>query len=76
MIAASREFVMLKADLTSNQDDSAKTFSKKFGVKGVPTLIFLKPDGTEIEELRVTGFEPKDVFLLKMKRALEVCGLS
>jgi thiol:disulfide interchange protein DsbD len=76
VIAASREFVMLKADLTSNQDESAKTFSKKFGVKGVPTLIFLKPDGTEIEELRVTGFEPKDVFLPKMKRALEACGLS
>jgi thiol:disulfide interchange protein len=41
----------------------------------VPTLIFLKPDGTEIEELRITGFEPKDVFLSKMKRALELSGL-
>jgi thiol:disulfide interchange protein DsbD len=76
VIAASRGFVMLKADLTSNKDESVSAFSKKFRVKGVPTLIFLKPDGTEIEELRVTGFEPEDVFLPKMKRALEVCGLS
>jgi len=74
VIAASREFVMLKADLTSNKDEFAKTFSKKFGIKGVPTLIFLKPDGTEIEELRGTGFEPKDVFLSKMKRALALSG--
>jgi thiol:disulfide interchange protein DsbD len=72
VVAASREFMMLKADLTSNQDESAKTFSRKFGVKGVPTLIFLKPDGTEIGELRITGFEPKDAFLSKMKRALEL----
>jgi thiol:disulfide interchange protein DsbD len=76
VIAASQNFVMLKADLTSNKKESAKVFSKKFGIKGVPTLIFLKPDGTEIEELRVTGFEPKDVFLSKMKRALELSGLK
>ncbi|MFZ2052927.1 MAG: cytochrome c biogenesis protein CcdA [Candidatus Aminicenantales bacterium] len=75
VIAASREFVMLKADLTSHKDESVKAFSKKFGIKGVPTLIFLKPDGTEIEELRGTGFEPKDDFLSKMKRALELSGL-
>ncbi len=76
VIVVSREFVMLKADLTSNKDESAKAFSKKFGIKGVPTLIFLKPDGTEIKGLRITGFEPKDVFLPKMKRALELSGRS
>ncbi len=30
---------------------------QKYQVKGVPTLVFLKPDGTEMTELRVTGFE-------------------
>ena len=72
VIAASREFLMLKADLTSNKDAGVKEFYKKYRIKGVPTLIFLKPDGTEIEELRGTGFESKDVFLSKMKRALEL----
>lgn len=72
VIAASREFVMLKADLTSNKDTVVTAFYKKYGIKGVPTLIFLKPDGSEIEELRGTGFESKDVFLSKMKRALEL----
>ena len=72
VIAASREFAMLKADLTSNKDPGVKEFYKKFRVKGVPTLIFLRPDGSEIEELRGTGFESKDVFLAKMKRALEL----
>jgi thiol:disulfide interchange protein DsbD len=72
VIAASREFVMLKADLTSNKDAGVKEFYKKYRIKGVPTLIFLKPGGTEIEELRGTGFESKDVFLSKMKRAREL----
>jgi thiol:disulfide interchange protein DsbD len=72
VIAASREFVMLKADLTSNKDAGVKVFYKKYRIKGVPTLIFLKPDGTEIEELRGTGFESKDVFLSKMKSALQL----
>jgi len=72
VIATSREFLMLRVDVTSNKDPLAKDYYKKFRVRGVPTLIFLKPDGSEIRELRGTGFEPKDVFLAKMKRALEL----
>jgi thiol:disulfide interchange protein DsbD len=72
VISASRKFTMLKADLTSNKDAGVKAFYKKYGIKGVPTLIFLRPDGGEIEELRGTGFESRDVFLSKMKRALEL----
>ncbi len=74
VIALSREFAMLKADLTSNKDPGVGEFYKKYGIKGVPTLIFLKPDGAEIEELRGTGFESKDVFLAKMNRALGLSG--
>jgi thiol:disulfide interchange protein DsbD len=73
VIAASRAFVMLKADLT-RRSGSVDAFYKKYGVKGVPTLIFLKPDGTEITDLRGTGYEPKDVFLEKMNRARELAG--
>jgi thiol:disulfide interchange protein DsbD len=72
VISASRKFIMLKADLTSNKDAGVKAFYKKYGIKGVPTLIFLRPDGGEIEELRGTGFESRDIFLSKMKRALEL----
>jgi thioredoxin:protein disulfide reductase len=74
VIALSREFVMLKADLTSNKDPGVKEFYRKYGVRGVPTLIFLKPDGTEIGELRGTGFESPDIFLAKMNRALGLSG--
>jgi thiol:disulfide interchange protein DsbD len=76
VIAASREFVCLKADLTDNKDEVVKAFYRKYGVKGVPTLIFLKPDGAEIADLRTTGFEKKNVFLPKMLRAIELSRLS
>jgi len=72
VIAASREFVCLKADLTDGKDEAVKAFYKKFNVRGVPTLIFLTPDGTEVTEARTTGFEKKDVFLPKMLRVLEL----
>ncbi|MCX6566050.1 MAG: thioredoxin family protein [Candidatus Aminicenantes bacterium] len=76
VVAASRYFIMLKSDLTFGSDEKVKAFYKKYKVRGVPTLVFLKPDGTEIEELRGTGFESKDVFLDKMKKALEKSGLK
>jgi thiol:disulfide interchange protein len=62
---------MLRADLT-RRSEAVSEFYKKFRVKGVPTLIFLRRDGSEIAELRGTGLETKDVFLEKMKRALEL----
>ena len=71
VIIASRAFVMLKADLT-RRSGPVEAFYKKYGIRGVPTLIFLDPDGTEFPELRGTGYEPKDVFLKKMDRALEL----
>lgn len=76
IIAESKKFVMLRADLTRNSDERVKSFYRKFNAKGAPTLIFLKPDGVEIAELRGVGFEGKDVFLAKMKKALAACGLE
>jgi thiol:disulfide interchange protein DsbD len=70
--ARSKDFVMLKVDLTSAEDPESEALIKKYGVKGVPTLVFLRPDGREISELRGTGFEPSDVFLGKMNEALEL----
>jgi len=70
VIALADKFVMLRADLTRNDDEKVKAFYKKFAAKGCPTLIWLKPDGTEVTELRGVGFEDKDVFLGKMNRAL------
>ena len=71
VIERSREFVMLKADLTSAGEPHVEDLRQKFQARGVPTLVFLRPDGSEIAGLRGTGFETKEVFLDKMNRALQ-----
>jgi thioredoxin:protein disulfide reductase len=74
VVSLSREFLMLKVDLTSTENPPTQALRGKYRIKGVPTLAFLLPDGQEITGLRGTGFEPRDVFLAKMKQALQKAG--
>jgi len=72
VVARSQRFIMMKVDLTSSDDPQAEFLRKKYQARGVPTLVFLTPDGQEITNLRGTGFEPKEIFLKKMEEALQV----
>jgi thiol:disulfide interchange protein DsbD len=60
---------MLKVDLTSADDPGAEALRKKYGVRGFPTLVFLRPDRSEIENLQITEFVPADVLLPRMEQA-------
>jgi thioredoxin:protein disulfide reductase len=71
VVRRSSRFVMFKIDLTTSNDVQANALKKHYLVRGVPTLVFLSPDGREIQELRGTGFESKDAFLNKLDRALQ-----
>jgi thiol:disulfide interchange protein DsbD len=67
IIELSRNFMMLKADLTTASDPLTARLKQTYAVKGVPTLIFLNSDGSEARELRVVGFIEKEELLEKMK---------
>jgi thiol:disulfide interchange protein DsbD len=69
VIRLSRRFIMLKVDLTSADDPGAEALRKKYGVRGFPTLVFLRPDRSEIENLQITEFVPADVLLPRMEQA-------
>jgi len=71
VVELSPGFVTLRADLTVAGDDQAEKMKSRFGVAGVPTVLFLGKGGKEREELRFVGFVDADVFLDKMKKALE-----
>ncbi len=71
VVEASGGFLMLKADLTSSSSRLARELTRKYKIRGVPTLVFLAADGNEIADLRVVGFVDKDEFLKRMKSALE-----
>jgi thioredoxin:protein disulfide reductase len=72
VVTRSKDFIMLKVDLTSTEDPRAEALREKYQVKGVPTFVFLRSTGQEISDLRGTGFESKDVILKKMSRVLEL----
>jgi thiol:disulfide interchange protein DsbD len=70
VIAASRDFVCLRSNLTTDKDPVIKELYHRYQVRGVPTYVILGPDGKEIESLRLVGFEPKKDFLARLKKAL------
>ena len=67
VVAAGARWVFLKADLTRTGDPAVEALREKWKIQGVPTLIFLGPDGTEIGE-RVVGFEPPEIFVRRLAR--------
>jgi len=70
VVRLARRFVMLKADLTADDDPAVKLLIERYRIRGVPTLVFLRPDGGEMTSLRGTGFESAGTFIEKMARAL------
>jgi len=70
VVELSRRFTMVKVDCTS-PDEVTRRFMEKFQVTGMPTLIFLRPDGSEIQELREVGYVGPADFARMMEKALE-----
>jgi thiol:disulfide interchange protein DsbD len=71
VIARSAAFVPVMIDATRGDDPVVKGLIEKYGVQGLPTVLFLQPNGTVIKELTLVGFEPAAGFLPRMESALE-----
>jgi len=69
VVELSRQFRMVKVDCTS-PDEQTRRFMEKFGVTGMPTLIFLAPDGKERKDLRAIGYVGPAEFAQMMQKAL------
>jgi thiol:disulfide interchange protein DsbD len=70
VVEMARKFVMLKVDLTSSRNPETGRLKKKYQIKGVPTLVLLRADGSEAADLRIVGFVKKEKLLAHMERAL------
>jgi thiol:disulfide interchange protein DsbD len=60
--------VRVKADLTLASYDEAQALAKRFGIVGVPAVIFLDEQGQEIRALRLNQFEGPDEFLKRLQQ--------
>lgn len=70
VIDLSRQFRLLKVDLTAAASPEVRRLREKFAIKGVPTILFIDQRGNEREDLRVLGFEKPEHFIVKMKQTL------
>ena len=60
----SKEFVCVKVDTDKYGQDASK-----YGVQGLPTIVFLNPDGTVID--KIVGYNPAPEFTANMRKALK-----
>ena len=60
---------MIKVDLTRKGHPEYEALLQKYGVKGVPTVLFLDRQGVERSDLRLVDFVPADQFLTRMAEA-------
>jgi thioredoxin:protein disulfide reductase len=70
VIEKSRQFLMFKADLTRTGSSEVEQLTKQFQIFGVPTTVFVGPEGRERAELRKVGFVPPQELLDAMGKAL------
>lgn len=64
---ADGDFVMLKVDLTQKDNPLHTRLLSEYGVKGVPTLVFLDKKGRECSSLRLVDYLPPEQLLPRLE---------
>lgn len=68
VVALARErFAAVKVDLTRGGNPLNERLLREYGIKGVPTIVFLGADGREHRALRLVDHLPADDFLARME---------
>jgi len=67
VVEAARRFVTLKVDGT-DEDDAVDALYERYGVQGLPTLVFIDSAGTILDEPRALGFVDGDELLEMMAK--------
>jgi thiol:disulfide interchange protein DsbD len=72
VIAQAGGFVTAMIDCTEKADPGVLAIQKKYGVSGLPTVVFAMPDGRVLGG--TVGFVKAPDFIVEMKKALEAKG--
>ena len=74
IITESQRFVTVKVDGTEDNDVTEAIY-KRYGVQGLPTVVFIDPMGEPLQNPRVSGFLPPQQFLPEMQKVgLATCS--
>ena len=60
---AENGFTMIKVDVTKGGNPFHESLLKQYGVKGVPTVVFIDTQGKERKDLRLVDFLPPEPFI-------------
>jgi len=72
----SKNFTALKADLTKEGTPDVEKLRKDFGIWGVPTLVFIGPDGREHTALRRVEYVTPNELLDLLQKAKGIAPAS
>lgn len=67
--ATSERFVLLRYDATQDSQE-LRTLKARWKIQGLPTVLFINPQGVWLENLTLTEFEAAPAFLRRMEKAL------
>ncbi len=76
VIELARRFVPVRIDATKQNTPETQALMQKYGIRGLPWVAFVRPDGTILQDLTVTGFLAADPMLTRMQTALAAGGGS
>ncbi len=71
VIQGTRDMVRLKVDLTQFDSPESEALRREYDISGVPTILFIGPEGTEVAGTRIVGFVPPTEFLATVQRAVQ-----
>ncbi len=69
VVELSRQFLTVRLDLTRRQPHQDEIL-RRYGIKGVPTILFFNTEGKEVKSLRVEEYMDKKEILERMKKLL------
>ncbi len=70
VIALSQSFVMIKIDMTKNENPELMKGAEKYKIMGMPSILFMKK-GKELEDLRVVSLVSAEEMVHTMEEALK-----
>jgi thiol:disulfide interchange protein DsbD len=73
VVQLSRQVVMMRVDLTKRRTDQDAVL-KRWGVRGVPTVLFFNRNGTEMRNLSMESYVDKEAFLRRLEELVEGKG--
>jgi len=76
VVAAMEPFTRMKVDLTRFDSPVSIALRERYAIAGVPSILFLGPDGSEVPDTRVVGFLAPGPFLERVRRARDAARLA